>query len=84
MFTEKQGGRGGDGEEAGPSKDAGCENRTALGLEKKGGGWLFLGPHNIRWRGLAPLLRSPFPHFLHSSLARAADTEEDSVCSEYQ
>lgn len=72
MFTGKQGGRGGDGEEADP-KDAGCENRNALGLEKKGGGWLFLGPHNIRWRGprsTPPFFIPSFPTFLPGMCSR--------------
>lgn len=38
-------------EEGDPGRDAEYGNKDALGTEKKGGCGLFLGPHNIRWRG---------------------------------
>lgn len=85
MFTGKRGGRGrgreggGKGKGGDARKDAGCENRDALGLEKKGGGCLFLGPHSIRWRGprsTPPLSIPSFPTFLLGTCSR----HRGSVC----
>lgn len=61
-----------------------------LGIEKKGRMLSIFRSRKHEGegdRGFTPLLLlllSPSPHFPHSSLARATDTQEESVCPEYQ